>query len=134
MWSLERTLHARTYLFVSAIEPLAAADAAWSSPTPIDLCVAGPSGAARNTAVFACAGRPVPIVEEPLLGARRPGESDIELAGRYADALRALYALDTHAALVVWDDLARTAGSPLLLDEGWLLHTAEQIERHLPPP
>lgn len=112
----ERAGSSRTYLFVSAPEPLAAAEAAWSAPTPIDLCVTGR------------------VVEEPLLATRRPHKTDIDVAGRHADALRALYALDTRSALVVWDQIAPRAQSPLLFDETWLLHTAELIERHLPLP
>jgi hypothetical protein len=74
------------------------------------------------------------MVEEPLLATRRPGETDLDLAGRHADALRALYALDTRCALVVWDQIAPRLRTPLLFDEAWLLDTAELIERHLPLP
>jgi hypothetical protein len=132
--SISKESFSRTYLFVSALEPLAAADARWSAPTPVDLCVAGPSRAARDTAAFACAGYPVRMIEEPLLAAPRPDKGHVEVANRHAYALRALYALDTRSALVVWDDTAPRAGSLLILDEAWLLHTAELIERHLPLP
>jgi hypothetical protein len=74
----------RTFVFVSATEPLAAAQAAWSSPQPIDLCVTAPSEPARETGEFACAGRPVRIVEEPLLNARWPGEDEVGQAARRA--------------------------------------------------
>jgi hypothetical protein len=124
----------RTYLFVSSAEPLAAAEAAWSAPTPIDLCIMGPSDEARDAARFACAGRPVRMDAEPLLGARRPDESDLDLAARQADAFRALYALDTRAALVIWDDNEHASETPLLVDEQWLLRRAELIERELPLP
>jgi len=130
----------RTFVFVSASEPLAAAQAAWSSPCPIDLCVTAPSLAAHETGVFACAGRPVRIVEEPLLSARWPGEDEVGQTARRADALRAVYALDTRCALVVWDTLVVWAAlspggaDPVVLEETWLLHTAERIERHLPFP
>jgi hypothetical protein len=123
----------RTFVFVSAHEPLAAAQAVWSSPVPIDLAVAGPSEAARQTAAFAVAGRPVRMVAEPLLAARRPSESDIAVAAREADALLALYALDTHAALVVWDELNRRPETPAV-DEWWLLDQAERISLALPLP
>jgi hypothetical protein len=122
----------RTYLFVSASEPLAAAEALASAPTRIDLCVTGPSAAARETAAFACAGHRVRMVEESRLATRRPHESDHDVARRHADALRALHALDTRSALVVWDQIAPHPGFPLLFDEAWLLHTAQLIERHLP--
>jgi hypothetical protein len=123
----------RTFVFVSALEPLAAAQAVWSSPVPIDLAVAGPSEAARQTARFAVAGRPVRMVSEPLLAARRPSESDIAMAARKADALLALYALDTHVALVVWDELEHQP-EPLIVDEWWLLDRAERISLALPLP
>jgi hypothetical protein len=82
----------------------------------------------------------VRIVEERLLSARLPGEDEVERDARRADALRAVYALDTRCALVVWDTLAIMAAlsprgtDPVVLDEAWLLHTAELIERHLPFP
>jgi hypothetical protein len=129
-----RPERARSFLFVTASEPLAAAQAAWSAPTPIDLCVSAPSAAGRDAAAFACAGRPVRMVEESLLAARRDDEDDIAVVSRHADALRALYALDTRSALVVWDDIAASGETALLLDDAWLLHTAELIERHLPMP
>ena len=125
-------------MFVSAMEPLGAAQAAWSSPHPIDLCVTAPSETARETGAFACAGKPVRVVQEPLLSARWPGEDEVGQAARRADALRAVYALDTRCALVVWDTLsAWTAllpgdAEPIVLEETWLLRTAEQIERDLP--
>jgi hypothetical protein len=79
----------------------------------------------------------VRIVEEPLLSARWPGEDEVGRTARQADALRAVYALDTRCALVVWDTLAALSpggGDPVMVEETWLLHTAEQIERHLPFP
>jgi len=123
----------RSFLFVSAAEPLVAAEAVWSTATRIDLCVSDASVEARNTGAFACAGRPVSVVEEPLL-APRPGEGTVDSAVRWADALRALYALDTSAALVVCHGLFDGQPLPALLDESWLLHMAEQIEQHLPVP
>jgi hypothetical protein len=122
------------YLFVSAMEPLVASEAVWSAAPPIDLCVAGPSDAARDAGLFACAGRPVRYVEEPLLAARRPDDDNVDFVARRADALRALYALDTRSALVVCDELPPNVRFPLLLDEAALLHAAEAIERHLPLP
>lgn len=127
-------------MFVSGTEPLAAAQAVWSAPRPIDLCVAAPSETAHETAAFACAGRPVRIVEEPLLCARWRGEDVFDRTARRADALRAVYALDTHCALVVWDTLEGWAKlspcgtDPVVLQESWLLATAQLIERHLPFP
>jgi hypothetical protein len=124
----------RIFVFVSAQEPLAAAQAVWSSPVEIDLCVAGPSEAAGDTARFAVAGRPVRMVSEPLLAARRVGESDTSIAAREADALLALYALDARAALVVWDELEKDGPGPIVLDEWRLLDRAERIDIALPLP
>ena len=124
----------RTYLFVSAAEPLAAAEAAWSAPAPIDLCVTGPSKHAHDAARFACAGRPIQMIEEPLLATRFPDESGVDMTARRADALRALYALDTRSALVVWDEVAPPERGPLLVDEAGLVDTADFIEHHLPLP
>jgi hypothetical protein len=112
---------------------LVAAEAVWSTPTPIDLCVSDASIEARDTGAFACSGRPVRVLEEPLL-APRPGEGTVDSAARWADALLALYALDTRCALVVCHGLLDGRPLPALLDESWLLHTAEQIELHLPVP
>jgi hypothetical protein len=123
----------RSFLFVSAAEPLEAAEAFWSTPATIDLCVSDASIEARDTGAFACAGRPVRVVEEPLL-APRPGEGPVDSAVRWADALRSLYALDTRSALVVCHGLLDAQPLPALLNESWLLHTAEQIESHLPVP
>jgi hypothetical protein len=110
-----------------------AAGSVWSTPAPIDLCVSDASVDARETGAFACAGRPVRVVEEPLL-APRPGEGTVDSAVRWADALRALYTLDTKCALVVCRELYDSRPLPALLDASWLLHTAEQIEQHLPIP
>jgi hypothetical protein len=129
-----RAAPARTFLFVPASEPLAAAQAVWSAPTPIDLCVSGPSQAAHDTAAFAVAGRAVRFVAEPLLGAPPFRESPSEAAAREADALLALYALETRSALVVWDDLGAARPPATTCDDSWLLETAERIGRSLPLP
>jgi hypothetical protein len=123
----------RTFLFVSATEPLVAAQAVWSTSAPIDLCVSDASIEARDTGAFACAGRPVHVAEEPLL-APRPGEGTVDSAVRWADALLALYALDTSSALVVCHGLLDGQPLPALRDETWLLHTAEQLQLHLSVP
>jgi hypothetical protein len=125
---------ARTFAFVAAGEPLAATRAVRSAVPPIDLCVAAPSELARITALSAVAGRPVRVDFEPLLAGRRPDEDAIAWAAREADALLALYALDTRAALVVWDEVPTLAAKTPLVDEWWLLHRAEQIGLALPPP
>src|SRR5262249_45823228 len=124
----------RIFVFVSALEPLAAAEAVWSAPTPIDLCVAAPSRVARETAAFAVAGRPISTVFEPLLETPRLNGSVGAHAARAADALLALYALDTRTALVVWDDPEVERSLPPTVDEAWLLEHAERIDRVLPLP
>jgi hypothetical protein len=121
-----------TFLFVSTVSPLQAAQMVWLAPQPVELCVVEPGDAARDAATFACAGLAVPIVEEPLLAPRRFDESNSDLLLRHAEALRALSALPTRSTLVVWDDLVHGgSASPVLLDEPSLLQAAEMIERGL---
>jgi hypothetical protein len=123
----------RSFVFVSAADPLVAAEAVWSTPTTIDLCVSDASIEARDTGAFACAGLPVRAVEEPLL-APRSGEGAVEVAVRWADALLSLYALDTRSALVVCHRLLDAEPLPAFLNESWLLRTAKQLEHVLPLP
>jgi hypothetical protein len=123
-----------SYLFVSSGEPAAAAEAVaeWVAGPP-DVCVTSPSTRARETAAFACAGQYVDTITEPLLAGRGPAESGADVAARYAEALRTLYALNTRAALVVLDD-PFAEGKPFVLDTDALLVRAESIERRLPSP
>jgi hypothetical protein len=125
---------ARNYLIVSADQPLVAAAAFQRAPTTPDLCVKSPSPAAKLTADLAFDGRYVRTIDEPLLAGRRPGESAGDFESRYADALRALYALETQLALVIFDALPRGSDNGLLLDESSLLQLAERIERAVRPP
>jgi hypothetical protein len=120
---------ARSYLIVSADRPLSSAAAIRRFPTPPDLCVKSPSAEAALTARIAFDGRYVRTVDEPLLAARRPGESAGDFQWRGADALRALYTLDTHLACVIFDALPSVSTSWLLLDGASLLFLAEDIER-----
>jgi hypothetical protein len=126
----------RSWLFVSSQEPDAAAEAvvAWADGPP-DLCVTSPSSEARDAAAVAVAGASqyVHTITEPLLAGRGPGESGADVAARYAEALRVLYALNTRAALVVLDD-PLAEGKPFVLDADALLERAESIERRLPSP
>jgi hypothetical protein len=126
-------LAARTYLLVAADQPLASAAAIKRCPTPPDLCVKSPSAAAALTASLAFEGRYVRTVDEPLLAARRTGESAADFEWRGADAFRVLYALDTRLAFVIFDALPNVRASWLLLDESALLHLAERIERAVSP-
>ena len=101
----------RSYLFVSAREPLAAAVALWSwADGPPDLCITSPSPEAQDTAAFAAAGRFVTIFDEPLLARRRPDESWDNFRDRFAQALRIVATYDTRAALVVCDELPDALG------------------------
>jgi broad specificity phosphatase PhoE len=124
----------RSYLFVSAGEPAAAAEAVaeWTDGPP-DVCVTSPSARARETAAFASAGHYVDTITEPLLAGRGPAESGADVAARYAEALRNLYALKTRAALVVFDD-PLAEGKPFVLDGDALVERAESLERRLPSP
>jgi hypothetical protein len=124
----------RSWLFVSSREPVAAAKAVaeWADGPP-DMCVRSPSSRARETAAFASAGQYVDTIAEPLLVGRGPAESGADVAARYAEALRILYALNTRAALVVLDD-PLAEGKPFVLDADALLERAEAIERRLPSP
>jgi hypothetical protein len=93
-----------------------------------------PSPAAGLTADLAFDGRHVRTVDEPLLEGRRPGESAGDFEWRCADALRALYALETQLAFVIFDSLPSARENGLFLDEESLLQLAERIERAVPPP
>jgi hypothetical protein len=128
------TKTARSYLLVPSDRPLEATAAMTRAPAPPDLCVKSPSDEARVTADLAFAGRYVRTIDEPLLAGRAETESVADFAWRCADALRALYALDTHSAFVVFDELPGIAETALLLDESSLLWIAERIERAVPPP
>jgi hypothetical protein len=123
----------RTYLFVSALEPLVAAAAVWAAPTPPELCVTSPSVEARATAAFAAAGRCVRTIDEPLLAARAPGETAADVGARYAQALRGLHALASRRTLVVMDELPlHGRGGAREVHDAALLRAAERIERELP--
>jgi broad specificity phosphatase PhoE len=111
----------RTYLFVSAAEPLLSAIAVSAAPTSPDLCVVSPSRRARATAAFACAGRLVRIVDEPLLARARDDESHADVAARFAEALRVLHALDARNVLVVLDEIGLCGTSGFELDDEALL-------------
>ena len=124
----------RTFLLVSSTRPRLALEAIAGVPARLDLCVKSPSDEARRMAELAFRGRYVRMLDEPLLAARRLGESQADFAWRCADALRALYALETHSAFVVLDAFFGPGETPLLLDGATLLRFAESIERAVPLP
>jgi hypothetical protein len=121
----------RIYLLVAADRPLEAAAVVSQSTVAPDLCVRSPSLQSRATADSALAGHYVPTIVEPLLVGRRDDEDSGDFTLRCADALRALYALDTRCALVVFDVMP---GGPeaLRLDDASLLRLAERLERSVP--
>jgi hypothetical protein len=125
----------RKYLLVSTNEPHVAAVAvsAWEQGPP-NFCVTSPSDGARTTAVFACAGRYVPMVGEPLLARRAPGESDVDFVERFAHALWAVLAYDARAGLVVCDELPSRWTTPLCVGEDELLRGSERLVSELPLP
>jgi len=107
----------RNYLFVSAGEPVGAAEALWSwRAGPPELCVISPSREALDTARFASAGHFVSVMEEPLLVARVSRESANDFAARFAGAVRIVLAFDIRAALVVCDELPDGWETPLAAD------------------
>jgi hypothetical protein len=125
---MELSAKARTYLIVSADQPLTAKAAVARAPTAPDLCVKSPSTQAAKTADFVFAGRNVPTIDEPLLAAQGVYESPVDLAGRYAEARRVLYELETRVALVIVDALRTVRSTALVLDDSALLRIAEWIE------
>ena len=125
----------RSYLFVSAREPLAASVALWSwADGPPDLCITSPSSEAQDTAAFAAAGHFVTTFHEPLLARRRPGESWDDFRDRFAEGLRIVATYDTRAALVVCDELPDGWPTPLLLDGDGIVERAFLLENEVPLP
>jgi hypothetical protein len=125
----------RSYLFVSAREPLAAAVALWSwADGPPDLSITSPSPEAQDTAAFAAAGHFVTAFAEPLLARRRPGESWDAFRERFAEGLRIVATYDTRAALVVCDELPDGWTPPFVLDGDGVLARATVLENEVPLP
>lgn len=125
----------RSYLFVSAREPLAASAAVWSWPEgPPDLCVTSPSAEAQDTAAFASAGHFATILDEPLLARRRTTESWDDFRGRFADGLLVVSAYDTRAALIVCDQLPDDWPTPFVLDGESILRRADLLDGEIPLP
>ena len=125
----------RNYLFVSAREPLAAAEAVWYwLDAPPDLCVTSPSKEAHDTAAFACAGHDVSVIEEPMLARRSPVETEDGFADRFSKALRMVSEFDTRAALVVCAEFPAHWRTPFVVDGEGLARLATLLERALPLP
>ena len=124
----------RTFVFASALEPVAAARAVAVTPARPDLCVISPSASARETAAFAVNGRWVFTVQEPLLAARAPAESGADVVARFAQALRGVRAYDARSPLIVCDGLDILGASTFVLDEAGLMRLADDLERALSLP
>jgi len=124
----------RSFLFVSSFDPDAARRAVLASPLDPDLVVISPSGAARETAGYAVAGRWVFTVVEPLFAARRFAESGFDVVARFAQALRGLPAYEARAPLVVVDGLDVLGASVFTLNQARLMRSADDLERALPVP
>jgi broad specificity phosphatase PhoE len=125
---------ARSFIFASAREPEAAAQAVAASPQPPDLIVTSPSTLARETAGRAVDGRWVFTVEEPLLAARSPDESGDNVLWRVTRALRDLFAYDARTPLVVVDGLDILGAAAFVLDEAAVMRLANHLDRALPLP
>jgi hypothetical protein len=125
---------ARSFIFVSALAPEAAARAVAAAPQPPDLIVTGPSRLARETAARAVDGHWVFTVEEPLLAARRPDESGDDVLLRVTQGLRDLLVYDAGVMLIVVDGLDILGASEFVLDETAVMRLADQLDRALPLP
>ena len=126
-------MSSRMFVFASALEPHVAPEAVRSSPVPLDpRSPAHPSG--EQDGRVRVDGRPAQLVSEPLLAAHETSKSEVAEGARQAEACLARYALHTHAALVVWDELGDNLPEALVVDEYWLLDRAERISFALPPP
>jgi broad specificity phosphatase PhoE len=128
------TTVARSFIFASAFEPEAAAQAVAASPQPPDLIVTSPSPLARETAGLAVGGRWVFTVEEPLLAAQSPGESGDDVLWRVTRALRDLFVYDAVAPLVVVEGLDILGAAAFVLDGAAVIRLADQLNRALPLP
>ena len=128
-------MDSRNYLFVSAQRPDAAAAAVrdWAHGPP-DLCVTSPSAEARDAALTACAGRFVPLTDQPLLEHRLPVESEEDFAARFAQAVSFVLELDTRAALVVCDELPTGWPAPLSADDKTLARRIRLVEDEVAHP
>jgi hypothetical protein len=124
----------RTFLFVSASERQAAADAVQGTPARIDLAVTSPTDLARETAAYAVDGRWVHTIDEPLLASRAAAESGADVLARLARAMRGLTAYEAQALLVVLESLDLLGAAIFALDEAGLMRCADDLEQLLPRP
>ncbi len=125
---------ARTFIFVSSLDPEAARQAVLQSPLEIDLALISPSETARETAGYAAGGRWVLTEEEPLLASRASAESGADVLARLVHVMRALAAYHAQAPMVVLDGLDVLGATTFTLDEEGLARFADDLEALLPPP
>jgi broad specificity phosphatase PhoE len=124
----------RSFIFASALEPEATARAVAASPQPPDLIVTSPSRLARGTAARATDGRWVFTVEEPLLAARRSGESGDSVLSRVTQGLRDVLVYDAGVTLIVVDGLDILGPAAFVLDETGVTRLDDDLDRALPLP
>jgi hypothetical protein len=129
-----RAVMGRLFIFASALEPKAAARAVAASSQPPDLIVTSPSELARETAARATDGHWVFTVEEPLLAARRPGESGDNLLAHVTQGLRDLLVYDADVMLIVVDGLDVLGAATFFLGETEVTRLADDLDRALPLP
>jgi hypothetical protein len=96
--------------------------------------VTSPSRLARGTAARATDGRWVFTVEEPLLAARRSGESGDSVLSRVTQGLRDVLVYDAGVTLIVVDGLDILGPAAFVLDETGVTRLDDDLDRALPLP
>jgi len=119
----------RTFILVSAGDPVSAAEAVANTDAPPDICVVSPSRKARAAATTAVRGRWISMVEEPLLARRAEAESGDDVLGRLAQALRGALALEAALPLIVCDRIDILGATAFVLDEEGVNHFADEFDR-----
>jgi len=124
----------RTFIPVSADDPVGAAEAVFSAGAPPDICVVSPTRNARAAATTALRGRWIAMVEEPLLAGRTEAESGGDVLARLAQGLRGALALDATMPLVVCDRIDTLGATAFLLDEEGVTRLADDLDQTLSLP
>ena len=119
----------RTFILVSADDPVSAAEAVASVDTPPDVCIVSPSRKAHSTATTAVRGRWIELVEEPLLARRADDESGDDVMARLAQGLRGALALDGDLPLIVCDRIDILGATAFVLDEEGVGRLADDLDR-----
>jgi hypothetical protein len=124
----------RTFILVSADDPVGAAEAVSSAGAPPDICVVSPTRKAHAAATTAVRGRWIAMVEEPLLAGRTEAESGGDVLARLAQGLRGALALDATMPLVVCDRIDILGATAFLLDEEGVNRLADDLDQTLSLP